>query len=59
MHVRRVALIVCLLVGMGEGAMGKASHQTHRAGKMDDGILATILDMFGITLDSKVGIPPG
>ena len=36
-----------------------ATHKTHRAGKMDDGIIATILDALGITLDNKVGIPPG
>ena len=59
MQVRRITLIVCLVVGMAAGAMGTATHKTHRAGKMDDGIIATILDALGITLDNKVGIPPG
>jgi len=57
MDVRRVALVVCLLVGMAAGTKGTASHRAHRAGKMDDGILATVLDLFG--LDNKVSIPPG
>ena len=59
MQVRRITLVVCLLVGMAAGAMGTSAHKTHRAGKMDDGILATILDALGITLDGKMGIPPG
>jgi hypothetical protein len=59
MQVQRIALVVCLLVAVVVGAAASVPHRAHRAGKMDDGILATILDMFGITLDSKVGIPPG
>ena len=60
MQVRRITLIVCLVVGMAAGATGTVRHRAHRAGKMDDGgIIATILDALGITLDSKVGIPPG
>jgi len=55
----RITLVVCLLVGMAAGANGTVSSRANRAGKMDDGILATILDALGITLDNKVGIPPG
>jgi hypothetical protein len=59
MQVRRITLVVCLLVGMAAGATGTVPHRTHRAGKMDDGIIATILDALGITLDGKMSIPPG
>jgi hypothetical protein len=50
-------VVVCLVVGMAAGATGRAQHRTHGAGKMDDGIIATILDLLG--LDNKIGIPPG
>jgi hypothetical protein len=56
MQVRRITLVVCLLVGMSAGAMGTVPHRMHRAGKMDDGIIATILDLLG--LDNKLSIPP-
>jgi len=59
MQVRRITGVVCLVVAMAVGAAGKATHQTQRAGKMDDGILATILDALGITLDGKLSVPPG
>lgn len=59
MQVRRITLVVCLLVGMAAGATAPVPHRAHRAGKMDDGIIETILDFFGITLQSKVSIPPG
>jgi hypothetical protein len=58
-ELRRVALVVCLLVGMAAGSARTVPSRTHRAGKMDDGILATILDLLGVTLDNKVSIPPG
>jgi hypothetical protein len=57
MQVRRITLVVCLLVGMAAGSAARVPHRTHRAGKMDDGIIATILDLLG--LDNKVSIPPG
>jgi hypothetical protein len=56
MQIRRITLVVCLLV-MAAGATGTVPHRTHRAGKMDDGIIATILDFLG--LDNKGGVPPG
>jgi hypothetical protein len=59
MQVRRIVLVVCLLVGMAAGAAARVPHQTQRAGKMDDSILATILDALGITLDGKLSVPPG
>jgi hypothetical protein len=59
MQVRRIALVVSLLVGMAAGAAGRVPYRTQRAAKMDDGILATILDAFGITLDGKMSVPPG
>ena len=59
MQVRRITLVVFLLVVMAAGATGTVPHRTHRAEKMDLGILATILDALGITLDNKGGIPPG
>jgi hypothetical protein len=55
-------LVVCLLAGMTVGAASTtvgATGKVHRAGKMDDGIIATILDFFGITIQSKISIPPG
>jgi hypothetical protein len=55
MLIGRITLVVCLLVGM----RVTAPHRTHHAGKMDDGILATILDALGITLDGKLSVPPG
>lgn len=59
MRVRRITLVVCLLVGMAAGAAAKVSHKPHRTGKMDDGIIATILELLGVTLDNKGSIPPG
>lgn len=56
-QVRRIALVVCLLAGMTAGATARIPSGMHRAGKMDDGIIATILDLLG--LDNRVGIPPG
>jgi len=59
-EVRRVALVVCLLAGIVAGSAGRVPARAHRAGKMDDGIIATILDLLGITSpQNKVGIPPG
>lgn len=57
MQIRRITLVVCLLVGMAAGATGTVPHRAHSAGNVDDGIIATILDLLG--LDNKVGIPPG
>jgi hypothetical protein len=59
MQVRRITLVVCLLVGMAAGATGTVPHRAHRGGKMDDGILATILDALGISLDGQLSVPPG
>lgn len=56
-EVRRIALVVCLLAGMAAGAAGTVPGRAHHQGKMDDGIIATILDLLG--LNNKVGIPPG
>jgi hypothetical protein len=44
---------------MTAGAGARAPRHTSRSGKMDDGILATILDLLGVTLDGKMSIPPG
>lgn len=57
MQVRRIALVVCLLVGMTTAAAARMPQRAHRAGRMDDGIIANILDLLG--LDNKIGIPPG
>jgi hypothetical protein len=59
MQVRRIVLVVCLVVGMAAGAAARVPNGTHRTGKMDDGILATILDIVGITLNGQLSIPPG
>ena len=59
MQFRRITLVVCLLVGMAVGATGTVPNRSHRPGKMDDGILATILDLLGVTLESKISVTPG
>ena len=60
MQVRRITLVVCLLVGMAAGAAGPVPHRAHRAGKLDDGgIIEAILDLFGLTPQNTVSIPPG
>ena len=59
MQVRRITLVVCLVVGMAAGASATVSHRAHRVGKMDDGILATVLEALGLTLDGKLSVPPG
>jgi hypothetical protein len=58
-QLRKNMLVVCLLAGMTVGAASTATGKAHRAGKMDDGIIATILGFFGMTLENKVSIPPG
>jgi hypothetical protein len=58
-EVRRTAFAVCLLASMAAGSAGTMPNRAHRAGKMADGILATILDFFGVTLNDQISIPPG
>ena len=57
MQVRKIALVVCLLAGMAAGAATPVQNRKHRAGKMDDGVLATILTLVG--LYDQFSIPPG
>ena len=62
-RIREYVLVVSLLAMVTLGAAGSvtsgATERSHRAGRVDDGIIATILDFFGITPQSKVSIPPG
>ena len=61
-RIREYVLLASLLVvtlGAAGSVTSGATERSHRAGKMDDGIIATILDFFGITPQSKVSIPPG
>lgn len=57
MQVRRIGLVVCLLVGMTAGAVARVPGRAHRLGRLDDGILETILQL--ITLSGQLSIPPG
>lgn len=59
MQVRKVALVVCLLVGMAVAATAKLPHRIQRGGKIDDGVIETILELFGLTLNGQFSIPPG
>ncbi len=59
---RKFALVVCLstTIVFGAAASGaQKNHRAHHAGSLDDGIITTILNFFGITLESRVSIPPG
>jgi hypothetical protein len=61
-RIRESLLVVSLLAVVTLGAAGvttRATDRSHRVGKMDDGIIASILDFFGITPQNKVSIPPG
>jgi hypothetical protein len=62
-RIRESLLVVSLLAVIAIGAAGNvslgATERAHRAGKVDDGIIASILDFFGIAPQSKVSIPPG
>ena len=57
MQVGRIAAVVCLLAGMAVAGGVRVPNRTHRAKKMDNGIIATILNLLG--LDNQISIPPG
>ena len=58
---RKFALVVSLSTALVLGAAtnGAPNHRAHRVGSLDDSIITTILDFFGITLESRILIPPG
>lgn len=57
---RECVVAVSLAVLLANGAAtGTMRAHAHRAGHVDDGIIATILDLLGLTPQNKVSIPPG
>lgn len=57
MQVRRIAVVVCLLLGIAASAAARVPNDTHLGGRTDDGIVSRILTF--VHLFDQFSIPPG